>query len=124
MGLQDQRYLQQPVTYANNGMNWVDGDEGANRYPVAPGYSVPLFDKNDKRFFIKSVDVSGMPMPLRYFRYEEEIIKKEPENVPNNYVTKTELDEFQNGMLTRMEEMMQKYISTEKKNLNKKQGGE
>lgn len=65
-----------------------------------------------------------MPMPLRYFRYEEEIIKKEPENVPNNYVTKTELDEFQNGMLTRMEEMMQKYISNEKKNLNKKQGGE
>lgn len=28
MGPQDQRYLQQPVTYANNGMNWVDGDEG------------------------------------------------------------------------------------------------
>jgi hypothetical protein len=65
-----------------------------------------------------------MPMPLRYFRYEEEITQKEPEHVPNNYVTKTELNEFQNGMLTRMEEMMQKYISNEKKNLNKKQGGE
>lgn len=124
MGPQDQRYLQQPVTYANNGMNWVDGEEGANRYPVAPGYSVPLFDKNDKRFFIKSVDVSGMPMPLREFKYEEVIRQKEPENVPNDYVTKNELENFQNGMLTRMEEMMQKYISTEKKNLNKKQGGE
>lgn len=124
MGPQDQRYLQQPVMYANNGMNWVDGEEGGNRFPVAPGYSVPLFDKNDKRFFIKSVDVSGMPMPLREFRYEEVIHQKEPENVPNDYVTKNELENFQNGMLTRMEEMMQKYISTEKKNLNKKQGGE
>ena len=124
MGPQDQRYLQQPVMYSNNGMNWIEnGKEGANRYPVAPGYSVPLFDKNEKRFFIKSVDISGMPMPLREFTYEEVVHQKEPEQ-SDSYVTKTELDEFQNGMLTRMEEMMQKYISQEKKNFNKKQGGD
>ena len=126
MGPQDQRFLQQ-ATYVNNGIVWIDGgEEGANRYPVSPGYSVPLFDKNEKRFFIKSVDVSGMPMPLREFKYDEVIRQKEtPNQIPQeNYITKDEFDNFQNGVLTKMEEMMQKYISNqEKKNFNKK-GGE
>ena len=34
-----------------------------------------MFDKGTNRFFIKTVDLSGMPQRLRSFVYEEEIEK-------------------------------------------------
>lgn len=106
--MNDPRYLQQPY----NTITWIDdGEAGANRYPVAAGNSVALFDKNEKRFFIKSVDISGMPMPLREFKYEEVIKTPQPEVSTADFVTKQELDEFQTAITTKMDEMMQKYFN-------------
>ena len=57
---------------SNNGVNWVRGGEnGANAYPVGAGQSVLLMDADDSVFYIKTVDQSGMPMPLRVFDYSE-----------------------------------------------------
>ena len=57
----------------NNGLIWVQGESGAKSYMVAPGNTVMLMDSEGERFFLKSADASGMPMPLRIFDYKERI---------------------------------------------------
>ena len=53
----------------NNGLIWVQGEAGAKSYLVAPGNTVMLMDSEGERFYLKSADASGMPMPLRIFEY-------------------------------------------------------
>lgn len=119
--MNDPRYFQQPAT----SMVWIDdGEAGANRYPVASGNSVPLFDKNEQRFFVKTVDISGMPQPLREFKYEEVIKTPQPEMLSNDYITKQELEEFQDAMITKMDEIMQKYLANTNSRSNKNNKGE
>ena len=55
----------------NNGLIWVQGEAGAKSYIVAPGNTVMLMDSEGERFYLKSADASGMPMPLRIFDYKE-----------------------------------------------------
>lgn len=61
---------QQPQGAGNN-IVWVQGMAGAKAYPVAPGAAVWMMDSEEKQFYVKSVDGSGIPNPLRVFRYEE-----------------------------------------------------
>lgn len=90
-------YLQNVPSVNNNSIIWVQGESGAKAYPVAPGNSLALFDSENDRFFIKTTDASGMPLPLRTFNYIEQtensttttIQEKEPE-----YVTRKEFEEF------------------------------
>ena len=88
----------------NNNQNqllWVQGESGAKAYPVAPGNSIALFDSESDRFFIKTTDASGMPLPLRIFNYTEQksnghtnnAIQEETLN-PSEYVTRTEFEEL------------------------------
>ena len=55
----------------NSGLIWVQGEAGAKSYLVAPGNTVMLMDSEGERFYLKSADASGMPMPLRIFDYKE-----------------------------------------------------
>lgn len=55
----------------NNGLIWVQGEAGAKSFIVAPGNTVMLMDSEGERFYLKSADSSGMPMPLRIFDYKE-----------------------------------------------------
>ena len=67
-------------------------------------------------------DISGMPMPLREFKYEEVVRQQESQPIASNYITKSELDDFQVSVLTKVDEMMQKYFNNtnnNKKNNNK-----
>lgn len=59
--------VQQP----NNGLIWVQGESGAKSYLVAPNATVMLMDSEGERFYLKSADASGMPLPLRIFDYKE-----------------------------------------------------
>ena len=62
----------QPMSQnGNNGLIWVQGEAGAKSYIVAPGNTVMLMDSEGERFYLKSADASGMPMPLRIFDYKE-----------------------------------------------------
>ena len=62
----------QPIAQqGNNGLIWVQGEAGAKFYLVAPGNTVMLMDSEGERFYLKSADASGMPMPLRIFDYKE-----------------------------------------------------
>lgn len=73
-----------------NGINWVQGIEGAKAWQLAPNSNVVLLDsENDGMFYIKVSDNVGM-CNLRAFKYEEVT------NTPNavnmsEYVKKSDL---------------------------------
>lgn len=73
---------------------WVQGEEAAKAYLVAPGNSVLLMDSEGNRFYLKSTDAQGMPMPLRVFDYTERTSQAQesrPTN-PAEFVTRAEFD--------------------------------
>ena len=45
---------------ANGGLIWVDGEEQAKNYLVAPNNVVPMFDKLAPILYVKSADGAGM----------------------------------------------------------------
>lgn len=55
----------------SNSLIWVQGEAGAKSYLVAPNATVMLMDSEGDRFYLKSADASGMPLPLRVFEYKE-----------------------------------------------------
>ena len=72
----------------NNGINWVQGVEGAKAFQLMPNSNTVLMDsENDGIFYIKVCDNIGM-CSLRKFRYQE--IIDEPQQT-NQYVTRDEL---------------------------------
>lgn len=103
---------QQPQT--STGAIWVQGEEGAKGYLVAPGNSVLLMDSEASTFFIKTVDQSGMPMPLRIFDYAERAQSpKKPVTAQNtaqgDFVTREEF----NALVARLDGLAQVKQSTE-----------
>ena len=76
----------------------MQGEAGAKSYIVAPGNTVMLMDSESERFYIKSADASGMPLPLRVFAYQELTqqgiqapVVAEQVN-PNNFITREEFE--------------------------------
>lgn len=87
----------QPTSNSSSGLIWVQGEAGAKSYPVSPNTTVMLMDSEGDRFYLKSADASGMPMPLRVFSYAEmPQNQKATENVDSlsSYVTKDEFEAF------------------------------
>ena len=60
-----------PQAQPTNSLIWVQGEAGAKSYLVAPNTTVMLMDSEGDRFYLKSADASGMPLPLRIFDYKE-----------------------------------------------------
>lgn len=90
---------QQPQN--NSGLIWVQGESGAKSYLVAPSQTVLLMDSENSKFYLKSTDASGMPLPLRIFEYNEVGTPQNTQNTSksdesinlDNFVTKDELRE-------------------------------
>ena len=91
---QIQQNAPQQAQPQNNGIIWVQGEQAAKGYPVAPNQSVLLMDSEQSAFYIKSADNAGMPQPLRIFDYSERnanpVSVQQPEQ---NFVTHTEFEE-------------------------------
>ena len=69
--VQQVQQMPTPAPQTNNGLVWVQGEVAAKSYPVAPNCTVMLMDSEGERFYLKSADASGMPLPLRVFEYTE-----------------------------------------------------
>ena len=103
---------QAPVQNQQSGQNsiiWIQGEQAAKSYMVAPNTTVLLMDSESQRFYLKSSDASGMPQPLRVFEYTETTAKaKEPEAPAvdfSAFATRAEFDAFRSevqGMLKAM----------------------
>ncbi len=104
-------YGQSQIPQPETNMIWVQGDSGAKAYPVQSGKNVVLFDSEDKRFFIKAVDVNGMPLPLRVFNYSEasENEEKTPEIDTSNFITRTEFEEAINSLKNKSQPQPQQH---------------
>lgn len=109
-----------PVTDYGSSITWVQGEVGARAYPVPAGTAKMLMDSEQPVFYIKTVDISGIPMPLRVFDFVErtnnivqqipqqqtalpvvEESKEKMENNgatlnPNEYVTRREYEDLLN----------------------------
>ena len=105
-----------PAQQTNNGLVWVQGEAGAKSFLVAPGCTVMLMDSEGERFYLKSADASGMPLPLRVFEYKErtETVQQTAggsvaafDDLDNKFVTR---DEFERRMAS---------IAPQKKSKNK-----
>lgn len=44
-----------------NGMIWVQGENGANNYSLAPNSLIPLWDSERQTIYLKSTDFMGRP---------------------------------------------------------------
>lgn len=83
---------QQPNNQSNNSIIWVQGNAAAKSYPVAPGNTVMMLDSEEPVFYIKSVDTSGMPAPLRVFDFIERTETVSQHIDTDNFVTRDEFE--------------------------------
>ena len=105
-----------PAQQTNNGLVWVQGEAGAKSFLVAPGCTVMLMDSEGERFYLKSADASGMPLPLRVFEYKERI--EMAQQTAGGSVSA--FDDFDNKFVTRDEfERRMASIAPQKKSKNK-----
>ena len=90
-----------------NGINWVQGEAGAKAVPVQPGQKALLMDSETNVFYVKSSDVSGMPLPLRIFEYKEvdKVASKDDiAGAQSKYVTHEELERILADLKPKKEE--------------------
>ena len=81
------------------GINWIQGEQAAKSYLVAPNNSVVLFDSESQSIYIKSADASGMPS-MKVLDYTIRDPNKTPPNTASagtgdsstEYATKSEID--------------------------------
>lgn len=90
--------LKMPQQTAGTGPVWVQGEAGAKSYLVAPNTTVMLMDSESPRFFMKSSDQSGIPLPLRIFKFEEVTGQNASAAAPevdwSKFITRDEFEEF------------------------------
>ena len=96
----------QPPTAPQTGSPlWVQGEAGAKSFCVAPGQNVLLMDSESQRFYIKSADASGMPLPLRTFEYKEITGATNTVSLGDDgFITRREFEERLSKFLTKQEE--------------------
>lgn len=80
----------------SNNIIWVQGIEGAKAQQIRPGITLLLLDSESDHFYIKSCDQYGICLPIKTFKFEEEITYAPVVATPPaaNYVTKEELMEI------------------------------
>ena len=85
---QYQSFLSQPT----QSIQYVNGKQSAEGYPLTANSSVILMDSSMPRFYVKQTDASGMATLKAYDFTEVE------EEKPVEYVTKEEFESFKKNM--------------------------
>ena len=101
--------MTQPNNQQNVGINWVKGEQGAVSFIVAPNSTALLMDSECKRFYLKSADASGMPLPLRKFEFNE-IIQEGSQLMPQP-VAPAEIDLSQYVKRSEVEDLVKQQIN-------------
>ena len=105
--------VQQPIQ-SNGGLIWVDNEEQAKNYLVAPNNVIPMFDKSSSAMYIKSADGAGMPTFKKYKLID--VDEETPENAPkthectcgDKYATKEQINALEgkiNDLTAKYEEL-------------------
>ena len=83
----------------SNNIIWVQGIEGAKAQQITPNSSLLLLDSESDHFYMKVCDQYGICMPIKTYRFEEEVpvaapvVETQSTVTPDlsQYVTKDEL---------------------------------
>ena len=114
-----QNNAQNPLVYGNQvpQQNYgsfmtvlVQGEAGANAYPVASGNTVMLMDFESGKFWLKS-NVNGIPQRLRSFSFMEEVQeqpKQQTQATPT--ITREEFDRL-SGNVAKLSDSVSKLIA-------------
>ena len=111
--------VQQPIQ-SNGGLIWVDNEEQAKNYLVAPNNVIPMFDKSSSAMYIKSADGAGMPTFKKYklIDVDEEMPKNAPKThectCGDKFATKEQLNAVEgkiNDILAMYDELKEKQIT-------------
>ena len=108
--------VQQPIQ-SSGGLIWVDNEEQAKNYLVAPNNVIPMFDKSSSAMYIKSADGAGMPTFKKYKLID--VDGETPKNAPkthecacgDKFATKEQLNAVEgkiNDILAMYEELKDK----------------
>lgn len=120
--LQGQLTVPSPnVNQPQSSLIWVEGEVGANAYPVAKGNTILLLDSTSTIFYLKSVDLLGNAS-LRKFNFEEIIdkveSKTEPKKETNSEFTMEDvmnkIENSINGLANRLDDMVTSQLKFEK----------
>ena len=84
-----QNYYQQAANPPAQTMILVNNEQEASNWNVLPGNSLFFMDSNNKLFYIKTVDFSGM-VTFRRFKFEEVNEKEEEPSV--DFITREEFE--------------------------------
>lgn len=84
----------QPIVNQSTNILWVQGIEGAKAYPVPAGCAVCLWDTEQSVVYVKIVDASGVPQPIRIFDYNERVVPQESLDNGCNYITEEKLNQI------------------------------
>ena len=122
-----QQPIQQPIQ-SNGGLIWVDNEEQAKNYLVAPNNVVPMFDKSSSAMYIKSSDGAGMPTFKKYklIDVDEEMPKSTPKThectCGDKFATKEQLNAVEgkiSDILAMYEELKDKQTTKTTKSAKK-----
>ena len=109
---------------ANNSIIWVQGENAAKSYPVAPNTAIALWDSEQQTIYIKSVDSNGIPSlkVLDYIDRDNEIVQNDNTN-ESNYVTQDQMNDFSEQIKQQMADLQKKLNDFKSRvgNLNSKE---
>ncbi|WP_278984336.1 hypothetical protein [Segatella bryantii] len=80
-----------------NGIIWVQGENGANNYNLAPNSLMPLWDSERQTIYLKSTDFMGRPITqiLDYTIRDSNQPDNKPSDKPN-YATTDDINSLKN----------------------------
>ena len=86
-------YPQAQQTQQNGGRIYVQGEESAKSYLVAPNQSVELWDTESQTIYLKSADATGIPsMRILDYTYRESMPKSKETLDMGAFATKEDVD--------------------------------
>lgn len=80
--------LQNNITCA-----YVQGENAAKSYPLAPGQFAVLIDTEEPVIYTKTTDQYGRPLPMKILDYVERGANPKPE-LKDQYITRDEFEKF------------------------------
>lgn len=91
-------------TQQQSGLIWVQGEQAAKSYLVAPNTTVQLWDSEEKIIYLKSADASGMPS-MKILDYTIRGDANTVQAPVAEYATKDELDALSEKLKEMKEEL-------------------
>lgn len=100
-----QQTYQPQYQQGTNVIFWVQGEEGAKNYPMAPNTVAWLMDRNEPTLYVKRTDSMGQAYPLETYRLVREDTPNIASGAPSSvtYVTEEELNR-------RLDELSKKFV--------------